>query len=450
MSDRTALSRGGLEHRAQAVCDALEHAPHGLAVLSLDGRVVAANGTLRRWAGDDERGALQGYCLSRQGELAAGLQRVADGEAVSFETTEFELVPDVRGTFSVQLSPWTGDRAVLGACLFVYDLTNERATERGPDFSFRQLLDGAPDAMLVVRGSIVLYVNRAARTLLEYDWPEELVGQNLNEILVRGEGDFAGDGPGRVWLRTRSGNTIPAQATRSDLVVDDSAVAVFGLRGVEPSAASTPSQRELLQRLRRELRDLGEALRRAQVRAAVNDPVRRDLHTAERAEQGAVDICRELVAIMGGSRPALRSAEPPATGSAPDDVPADANRALVLVCDDETRLAMLTAGLLEQHGYDAVTVATGAEALEALAAEHFEVVLLDMNLPDGSADEIIPQLEKRGDRVPVILTSGYAEEDVDPKLLAHELVSSYLAKPYSVDRLVGAIREAVDSPSSVK
>jgi CheY-like chemotaxis protein len=103
---------------------------------------------------------------------------------------------------------------------------------------------------------------------------------------------------------------------------------------------------------------------------------------------------------------------------------------------------MLTAGLLDQYGYNAVTVATGAEALEQLDTGSSDVLLLDMNLPDGSADQVIAQMKQRGLKTPVILTSGYAEEDVDPKLLADQLVSSYLAKPYSVDRLVQAIRDA--------
>ncbi len=119
----------------------------------------------------------------------------------------------------------------------------------------------------------------------------------------------------------------------------------------------------------------------------------------------------------------------------------------VLVCDDEARLAMLTAGLLDQYGYAAVTVTSCEEALAALesGASACDVILLDVNLPDGTAGEVLERMRSRGYVQPVILTSGYAEEDVPPELIADAQVTGYLAKPYSVDRLVGAIRRALDS-----
>jgi len=118
----------------------------------------------------------------------------------------------------------------------------------------------------------------------------------------------------------------------------------------------------------------------------------------------------------------------------------------VLVCDDEARLAMLTAGLLDQYGYATVTVSSCEEALSALGgdASACDVILLDVNLPDGTAGEVLERMRSRGYHQPVILTSGYAEEDVPPEFLADPQVSGYLAKPYSVDRLVGAIRRALD------
>ena len=118
----------------------------------------------------------------------------------------------------------------------------------------------------------------------------------------------------------------------------------------------------------------------------------------------------------------------------------------VLVCDDESRLAMLTAGLLDQYGYGAVTVANCVEILDALGRDdpHCHVVLLDVNLPDGSASEVLAEMRTRGHVQPVILTSGYAEEDVPDELMRNEQVAGYLAKPYSVDRLVETVRAALD------
>jgi CheY-like chemotaxis protein len=134
-------------------------------------------------------------------------------------------------------------------------------------------------------------------------------------------------------------------------------------------------------------------------------------------------------------------------GDAADSVPAEKSGSeTVLVCDDEARLAMLTAGLLDQYGFGAITVTSCEEALAALGSDASEcdVILLDVHLPDGTAGEVLERMRSRGYHQPVILTSGYAEEDVSPDLISDAQVTGYLAKPYSVDRLVGEIRRALD------
>jgi two-component system cell cycle sensor histidine kinase/response regulator CckA len=134
-------------------------------------------------------------------------------------------------------------------------------------------------------------------------------------------------------------------------------------------------------------------------------------------------------------------------GSAPSQSP---SAETVLVCDDETRLATLTAGLLDQYGYGAVTVTNCEQAIAALGAAEpaCHLVLLDVSLPDGSASKVLEQMRAHGYAQPVILTSGYAEEDVPQELMSDAQVVGYLAKPYSVDRLVEAIRRVLDERGS--
>ena len=120
--------------------------------------------------------------------------------------------------------------------------------------------------------------------------------------------------------------------------------------------------------------------------------------------------------------------------------------ATVLICDDEARLASLTAGLLEDYGYEPLTVARGDEALGALSdsARRIDLVLLDVNLTSGlSARGLLLAMLERNIDVRVVLTSGLAEEDVPEDLLAHTRVAGYLAKPYSVEQLVEAIDRAL-------
>jgi CheY-like chemotaxis protein len=164
----------------------------------------------------------------------------------------------------------------------------------------------------------------------------------------------------------------------------------------------------------------------------------------------------EVTVVVAYERgPVTELSQPPAPGSGPAsstvrtrEVP-EGNRngpaPVVLVCDDEARLAMLTAGLLDQYGYGSLTVSSAVAALEALgrATPPCDVLLLDLTLPDGSAAEVVQKMRAAGYQQPVILTSGYAEEDIAPELLADPLIAGYLAKPYSVERLVGVIGKAL-------
>jgi CheY-like chemotaxis protein len=129
----------------------------------------------------------------------------------------------------------------------------------------------------------------------------------------------------------------------------------------------------------------------------------------------------------------------------------DTHRIGVLICDDEARLGALTAGLLAEYGFDPLTVGTGEDAIAALAKADpvIDVLLLDVNLSHGKpAREVLTTIEEAGNRVRVVLTSGLAEEDVDPKLMTHPSVSGYVAKPYGVDELVQTIKKALGGRAS--
>lgn len=124
----------------------------------------------------------------------------------------------------------------------------------------------------------------------------------------------------------------------------------------------------------------------------------------------------------------------------------ESRRPTVLICDDESRLGALTAGLLSEYGFQSVTVGTAEDAVRELknGDVRIDVLLLDVNLSQGSsARDVLQQMSFVGSEVRVILTSGLAEEDVDPELISHPSVVSYVAKPYAVEQLVQSIRKAL-------
>jgi CheY-like chemotaxis protein len=117
----------------------------------------------------------------------------------------------------------------------------------------------------------------------------------------------------------------------------------------------------------------------------------------------------------------------------------------VLVCDDETRLGDLTAGLLEECGFAAGFVPSAVDAMAYLEAHaDTRVLLLDVNLSGGkSAQDLLAFLVTRPDPLRVVLTSGSARQEVRTELTHHPLVVGYLEKPYAEEDLTAAITSAL-------
>jgi len=114
---------------------------------------------------------------------------------------------------------------------------------------------------------------------------------------------------------------------------------------------------------------------------------------------------------------------------------------LVLLVEDDARLAALTREYLERHGA-AVTVARDGEIglEEALRGRH-DVVLLDVMLPGRDGLSVCQKIRERSD-VPIIMITARGEEA--DRVLGLEIgADDYVAKPYSARELLARIRAAV-------
>jgi DNA-binding response OmpR family regulator len=100
----------------------------------------------------------------------------------------------------------------------------------------------------------------------------------------------------------------------------------------------------------------------------------------------------------------------------------------ILVVDDESDVAGVTAAILRREGYEAATAHSGAAALRSVAGEPPDLVLLDVMMPDMDGFEFLRLLRRRTD-VPVIFLSG-KDADADKVLGLRLGADDYVAKPY--------------------
>lgn len=111
--------------------------------------------------------------------------------------------------------------------------------------------------------------------------------------------------------------------------------------------------------------------------------------------------------------------------------------ASILVVDDEVASRELLARVLEQKGHRAVCAGSAEDAKELLAAERFDLVLMDHVLPGITGLQALGEL-KGGARAPIYLMSGYvdAEFQKDALLLG---AKGFLAKPLDYAALDAAV-----------
>lgn len=116
--------------------------------------------------------------------------------------------------------------------------------------------------------------------------------------------------------------------------------------------------------------------------------------------------------------------------------------ARILVVDDEPDMRMALGNVLTRAGHAVAEAGDGQAALEHLAREGADVMLLDMRLPGMDGPQILRALRERDKKTPVIMVTGYGsvESAVEVMRLG---ASHYLSKPFSNQELVETVERVL-------
>ncbi|HEX8477009.1 MAG TPA: response regulator, partial [Telluria sp.] len=137
----------------------------------------------------------------------------------------------------------------------------------------------------------------------------------------------------------------------------------------------------------------------------------------------------------------LPSRPAPAAPAAPTHLFDDEKPRLLLV-DDEPRLLSSLYELLRPFNYNMVTASTGAAALAELGKVRFDLILLDLRLPDMSGHQVMDFINEKGIDGDVIVMSG--EVGIDAAIGALKRGAyDYLRKPYSREELLKTVGNAL-------
>lgn len=114
----------------------------------------------------------------------------------------------------------------------------------------------------------------------------------------------------------------------------------------------------------------------------------------------------------------------------------------VLVVDDESQMRRLIKQRLERRGLSCSTAANFHEATQKISRTRFDVVLTDLNMPEGSGLDLAAWVQREHPQMPVVLVTGTNEARQATRALKSG-VSDYIVKPFEIDDLVSSLSAAV-------
>jgi DNA-binding response OmpR family regulator len=127
--------------------------------------------------------------------------------------------------------------------------------------------------------------------------------------------------------------------------------------------------------------------------------------------------------------------------------PASTTAAHILVVDDEPAIRLTLEAVLKRHSYRVTLAANGTEALAHLGAGYFDLLLLDLQLPDMTGEEVARQAQAAHPQVPILILTGStplfgrAEQQATSEL-------TWIEKTASPLEVVALIAEALNGRSA--
>jgi two-component system OmpR family response regulator len=120
----------------------------------------------------------------------------------------------------------------------------------------------------------------------------------------------------------------------------------------------------------------------------------------------------------------------------------------VLLVEDDPRIAALTARGLQEHGFSVDELSLGGGVMSQLQATHYEVMVLDLMLPDMDGLSVLRRVRTAGMDVPVVLLT--ARNELQDRLEGLDCgADDYIGKPFFVEELaarINAIRRRRTKP----
>lgn len=112
----------------------------------------------------------------------------------------------------------------------------------------------------------------------------------------------------------------------------------------------------------------------------------------------------------------------------------------VLIVDDTKNIRLLLTKCLQLEGYEVTTAGDGLKAIELIASNNFDLIFLDIKLPEIRGTEVLKRIREMGVQTPVIIITAYAtvKNAVDCTQMG---AVAYVQKPFTADKIRSVLAE---------
>lgn len=121
----------------------------------------------------------------------------------------------------------------------------------------------------------------------------------------------------------------------------------------------------------------------------------------------------------------------------------------ILAVDDETEVRNLYTTILSEEGYRVVTASNGVEAVEKIENEKFDLIILDIKMPEMSGTDVLKKVRDKIEGVSVIIVTAYPSLDSSIEAIKSG-VCDYIIKPFSPKELRKVVRMVVEKAKLIE
>jgi CheY-like chemotaxis protein len=121
-------------------------------------------------------------------------------------------------------------------------------------------------------------------------------------------------------------------------------------------------------------------------------------------------------------------------------------RELIMIVDDEDFVTVLAQRVLSDQGYRVIIAKDGFQSLDIYKrfVSQIDLIILDFTMPIMDGSEVFNELREINPKVPVVLSSGFTEQDKLRWMLAKGL-RGFIPKPYTQEKLLLQVRSVLDA-----